>query len=323
MNKQRFIVPLMLALIAMGGAAQKLKHPYAADAPLTEPRIFAEGVISTADFDDYLTFAPDGKTIYFTKHNVRFNERTIVVSHFKNGQWTPPEIAPFSQQYGYGGPCFAPDGKRLFFSSNRPVTGTAPKRDSDIWYVEQTARGWSEPIHLEVPVNSDASDWHPSVTSDGTLYFVSDRKAEKRYNNIYRARLVEGKYASVEMLPEAVNSDRHDMHPWISADEKVLLFVSEGRSDGFGSDDLYVSYLRNGSWTPAKNLGPKINTQFYEYSAKLSPDGKYLFYCHGFGDIKLPDRRLNFQELKGIFDSAHNGFANIYQIDLAATGIER
>lgn len=326
MNIQRIVIPTMLALVAalaFVGVAQRRSHPYASDAPITEPQIFAEGVISTADFDDYLAFTPDGKTVYFTKHRPSFSSGTIVISHFKNGKWTTPEVAPFSGQYGDEQPCLSPDGERLFFTSNRPVTGATPRRDADIWYVEKTAKGWSEPVHLDAPVNTDAYDWHPSVTSDGTLYFVSARQAEKRANNIYRSRLVDGKYSSVEMLPDAINTDRHDMHPWISADEKILLFVSEGRPDSFGQDDLYVSYNRNGAWSPAKNLGPKINTMFYEYSAKISPDGKYLFYCHGFGDIKLPDQKVNYKELLGIFNSAHNGFANIYQIDLAATGIER
>jgi WD40-like Beta Propeller Repeat len=301
MNIKRFAYPILLAaVIVLGTPAQQLKHPYASDAPIAEPMIFGEGVISTQDFDDYFAFTPDG-----------------------NGKWTEPEIAPFSGQYNDGEPCISPDGNRLFFKSNRPVTGQTPRRDADIWFVEKTATGWGEPQHLDAPINTDAYDWHPSVTKDGTLYFVSDRKAEKRANNIYRAPLINGKYTTVEMLPDEVNSDYHDMHAWISADEKVLLFVSDTRPDSFGQDDLYVSYNRNGQWSQAKNLGPKINTRFYEYSAKISPDGKYLFYCHGFGDVKLPDKKVSTQELNGIFNSARNGFANIYQIDLAAAGIER
>jgi WD40-like Beta Propeller Repeat len=326
MSIKRFVFPGILSLaavISLVAIAQSLGHPYASDAPITEPKIFAEGVISTEDFDDYFTFTPDGKTIYFTKHKVSFGGPTIVVSHFRNGGWTKPEIAPFSGRYEDGEPCISPDGDKLFFASNRPIAGSTPRADKDIWFVEKTGAGWGEPKHLDTPVNTDDFDWRPSVTKDGTLYFVSNRKAEKRENNIYRARLIDGKYSSVEMLPDAVNSDYHDMHSWISEDEKVLLFVSEGKPGGFGTDDLYVSYNRNGVWSQAKNLGPKINTRFHEYGAKISPDGKYLFYCHGFGDVKLPDRRVSYKELKEIFSSARNGLSNIYQIDLSAAGIER
>jgi Tol biopolymer transport system component len=314
---------MLVAVIAIATMAQRHRHPYTSNSPIREPMIFGEGVISTQDFDDYFAFTPDGATIYFTKHNVDFSGGTIVVSQFRDGKWATPEVAPFSGQYDDGEPCISPDGKRLFFRSNRPVTGQTPRRDADIWLVEQTATGWSAPQHLDAPVSSEAFDWHPSVTKDGTLYFVSDRKAEKRENNIYRAQLINGKYVTIELLPDEINSDYNDMHAWISPDEKILLFVSDTRPDSFGQDDLYVSYQRSGKWSPAKNLGPKINTSFYEYSAKISPDGKYLFYCHGFGDVKLPDKKLSTEELNGIFNSARNGYANIYQIELSAAGIER
>ncbi len=323
MNIKRFTLPGIFLLIAcLNATAQRAKHPFASDAPIREPKIFAEGVISTEDIDDYFSFTPDGRTIYFTKHSASFATGTIVVSHFRNGRWTEPEIAPFSGTYRDKEPFISPDGRRLFFSSNRPVDGSTPKRDMDIWFVDKTATGWSEPRHLDAPVNTDSYDWHASVTADGTLYFISDRKAERRFNNIYRARLVDGKYTSVEMLPDAINSDTQDMHVWVSADEKIMIFVSAGRADGFGEDDLYISYNRNGEWSQAKNLGPKINTRFYEYSARISPDGKYLFYCHGFADPKLPDGKFNHRELMKILRSARNGHSNIYQIDLSAAGIE-
>ena len=210
MDAKRFAVPVIIALvaaIALGALPQRLKHPYASDAPITEPVIFGEGVISTEDFDDYFALTPDGNTIYFTKHNVDFSGGTIVVSHFRDGKWTTTEVAPFSGQYEDGEPCISPDGKRLFVKSHRPVTGGTPRRDADIWFVEKTSSGWGAPQHLDAPINKDAYDWHPSVTKDGTLYFVSARKAEKRENNIYRAPLIDGKYATVEMLPDEVNSD--------------------------------------------------------------------------------------------------------------------
>jgi WD40-like Beta Propeller Repeat len=39
----------------------------------------------------------------------------------KNGQWSRPEIAPFSGRYMDADPYVTSDGKQLFFISNRPV----------------------------------------------------------------------------------------------------------------------------------------------------------------------------------------------------------
>jgi Tol biopolymer transport system component len=126
----------------------------------------------------------------------------------------------------------------------------------------------------------------------------------------------------VEILGDAVNGPRQDMHPTITPDGRTLLFVSEGRADGLGNDDLYVSYFRDGAWTPSKNLGPAVNTKFYEYSARLSPDGKYLFFCRGFGDLVRPPKRLAYGELMRLLRSPSNGLSNIYQIDARAAGVE-
>jgi hypothetical protein len=49
------------------------KHPYATAKPLSEPSIFAEGVVSTGDFDSHPAFTPDGKTLYFVRSTPNFS----------------------------------------------------------------------------------------------------------------------------------------------------------------------------------------------------------------------------------------------------------
>ncbi|HEU4595089.1 MAG TPA: hypothetical protein VFS10_07945 [Pyrinomonadaceae bacterium] len=321
----RLIIMLAAALYAATphAVAQKAgRTPYASERPLPTARIFGAGVISTEDFDDYFTFTPDGRTIYFTKHNHGFGSGTIVVSHFKGGGWSAPEVVAFSGRFNDSTPCLSPDGTKLFFTSDRPVEGTRPRNNSDIWVVERTPSGWSEPRRLPAPVNTDNFDWHPGVAADGTLYFASNRTAAVAGNNIYRARPVAGGGYEVEILGDAVNGPRQDMHPTITPDGRTLLFVSEGRADSLGNDDLYVSYLRDGAWTTARNLGPAVNTKFYEYSARLSPDGKYLFFCRGFGDLVRPPKRLDYGGLLRLLRSPFNGLSNIYQIDARAGGVE-
>ena len=77
----------------------RMKHPYDSDKPLTEPAIFAEGIVSTGEFDSHPAFTPDGKTLYFVRSTPNFNLWTILVSRFEKGKWNTPEIAPFSGQY--------------------------------------------------------------------------------------------------------------------------------------------------------------------------------------------------------------------------------
>ena len=163
----------------------RMKHPYASDEPLSEPTIFAEGIISTGDFDSHPAFTPDGKTLYFVRSTPNFNLWTILVSRFERGKWRTPAIAPFSGQYSDADPFITSDGSRFYFISNRPVVGKSTP-DLDIWVMEKTAAGWSEPKNVGAPINSSGSEWYPTAAANGTIYFGSDREGGKGRTDLYR-----------------------------------------------------------------------------------------------------------------------------------------
>lgn len=314
-----------LAFVMLTASAHRTgqtSHPYASDEPIREPRLFAEGVISTGDYETHPAFTPDGRTLYFVKSTPTFSFWTILVSRFGQGGWSRPEVAPFSGQYSDADPFITADGRHLFFISNRPAPGKQA-RDLDIWMVEKTATGWSEPRNLAAPINSAAPEWHPTLTADSTLYFGSRRAGGKGANDIYRSRLVNGKYAEPENLGEAINTAFDEYEPFIAPDESFLIFMAAGRPDGQqASNDLYISYRRGGVWTKAENLGDQINSPREEYSPKLSPDGRYFFFASARGR-KPPDRSLNYQELLDWLHGARNGLGDIYQVDSSALKLKR
>lgn len=317
------IITLLLCLSCVGGqkvGAQHIdraNHPYASDKPLSEPAIFAEGIVSTGDFDSHPAFSPDGKTLYFLRSTPNFNLWTILVSRFERERWSRPEIAPFSGQYSDADPFITSDGSRFYFISNRPVAGKSTP-DLDIWVMEKTAAGWSEPKNVGAPINSSGSEWYPTVAANGTIYFGSDREGGKGRTDIYRSRLVDGKYIEAENLGEAINTQFNEFEPLIAPDESFLIFMAGGRADGRGGFDLYLSYNRNGAWTKPVNLGDKINSSGNEYSPTISPDGKYFFWTstRGFADKPL-EKRLTYQELTDRLRSPRNGLGDIYQIDIS------
>lgn len=331
---------LLLSLAAVGlslasfvlrqdTAAQKnarASHPYSSRQPIAEPKVFAEGVLCTGDFESHPAFTPDGRTVYFLKDAPDFSFWTIVVSHFDKGRWGEPEVAPFSGRYSDADPFITPDGSKLYFISTRPADaapGGVPK-DLDIWVVERTAAGWGEPKNLGMPVNSKGAEWFPTVAANGTIYFGSDREGGKGRTDIYRARLVGGKYAEAENLGDAINTQSNEFEPLIAPDESFLIFMGGGRADGRGGFDLYLSHNRDGKWTKPVNLGDKINSGGNEYSPTISPDGKYFFWTstRGFGAEPLK-RRLTYKELSAKLRRAGNGLGDIYQIDIDALNIQR
>lgn len=291
--------------------------PYAAATALPEPSLFQPGVISTADDESHPAFTPDGRTLYFLKNTPTFDFWTIVVSRFDGGRWTTPEVAPFSGRYSDADPFVSRDGRHLFFISTRPVDGRA-KTDTDLWVADREASGWGAPRHLDL-VNSPASEWFPTTTSDGTLYFGSSREGGRGANDIWRSRFVNGAYAAPENLGAVINTPAGEVEPFIAPDESYLIFAGNGRPDSFGAYDLYVSYRRNGEWSAPLHLPKPINSDGWDFAPKVSPDGKYLFFSssRGFGNLERPTA-LTYAQLEAKLHAPGNGLRDIYQIDLSA-----
>lgn len=319
------IVFLSLAISAQSGIIKSSKTSKSKDvsAENSEPKIFAPGIISTMDREAGITFMPDGKTAYFTKWSLDFRIAVILESKFKNGNWQTPTIVSFSGKYKDQHPHVSPNGKKMFFVSNRPVNGN--RRNSDIWVSSKTAEGWSDPVHLGAKINGGIAQYTPTVTSEGTLYFSSSRipegKERKRENvevDIYRAAFENGEYSEPEKLnEESINSEFNEFHSYISPDGRILIFTSLKRPDGFGDEDLYVSFLKDGKWTKAKNLGEQINTKGHDYLATISPDGNYVFYTSIRPDKReLPEKFTDYTEFEKWIRGPQNGQTDIYQIDL-------
>jgi WD40 repeat protein len=330
------LLALVLATAATTEAGprtdERPAQPYASRTTLERPRLFGEGVISTEDDEIGGTFSPDGRDLYFAKRTpstIVSDLVVIMVSHFANGRWGRPQVAPFSGQYFDYSPRFSPDGSKLFFTSVRPVDGK-PRADSDIWYVEKTRDGaWGEPRNLGAPVNTSGPDQNACVAADGTLYFASIRPGGTGNFDLYRSRLVDGRYAEPESLGVAVNTEAVEYQPYVAPDQSVLVFASLGRPDaalGAGSPyprpDLYVSYNRDGRWTPAERLPAPIDTEATESYPFVSPDGRYLFFTseRNFTSIPMP-RRLDYGALRRRLRAPGNGLGDLYQIDAGAIGV--
>src|SRR5262249_51139967 len=141
-----------------------------------------------------------------------------------------------------------------------------PGKDFDLWYVERTASGWSEPKRLPAPVNGPSQEIGVSVTATGVLYFASDRPGGKGEFDLYRAVPTASGYSEPENLGAGVKSEGSELYPAIDPQEKVLVFAATGRPDEvigihreYAHGDLYVS-RRGGSWSEARNAGKPINS---------------------------------------------------------------
>jgi hypothetical protein len=320
-----------LAAFGRGAAARPEPAPSATDG--LAPRLFAPEVISTEADEVGAAFAPDGRTLYFTRRSPTTSTPTVSViffSRLENGRWSTPEVAPFSGRYRDSSPALSPDGSRLFFFSYRSRERDGkPREDADLWVTDATGSGWGEPRNLGSPVNTDKNEGSPSVAADGTLYFSSDREGGRGGFDIYRARPAGSGFAEPENLGEAINTEATETHPAIAPDQSFLIFMAFGRPEiplagGFPypRGDLYVSVRQDAAWQSARNLGPVVNSTATESNPSLAPDGKRLFFTseRGFATVPMPAGLTHerFQkEMRGIF----NGRGNLYEISLARLGL--
>jgi WD40-like Beta Propeller Repeat len=313
----------ILHSIAFGQKSNK--HPYASDTPMPQPVMFGAGIVSTTEDDLNAAFSPDGNTVYFTRNFPGGRLGVIVFSEYKKGKWTQPNIASFSGQAVDYDPFFSTDGSKIFYCSNRDANGKA-KTDFDIWYVEKTANGWSAPINAGANINTTSNEFYPSVASDGTLYFSSNRAGGKGQYDVYRARWENGGFAAPENLGDNVNTPTGELDNYISPDQKFLVFAAYSRKDdlGGGNGDLYISFNENGAWTPSKNVGAPINSPQREYCPIGSPDGKYFFFTSFRSNLDKPLEKplKDYKELMSLLSNPLNARGNVYQIDISALGVK-
>ena len=86
----------------------------------------------------------------------------------------------------------------------------------------------------------------------------------------------------------------------------------------FGYDDIHYSQKIGGQWTPAKNIGSIVNTYTYDFSPKISPDGKTLYFSSRINqDYNSKDSTYTFKTFDAQLKSPLNGFGNIYKIELS------
>jgi len=310
----RFFTLVVFVLMAASATAQ-LSYPDKNIAG-NQPKIFGEGVLSDGLSNRDFSISPQGNEIYFTIQQPRFLNSTILRMQKTSGKWSEPEVAPFSGKYRDLEAFFSPDGNSIFFSSDRPVTGTEPKKNFDIWKISRLANGhWGEPMHLDTNVNSDKDEFYPSVAKNGDLYFTVAASYGKGKEDIVMCKPTkDGGYTKPESLPEAVNSPNYEFNAFVDPDEQFILFTSYGRSDDMGGGDLYISHKdKDGNWLPAKHLPAPINSAAIDYCPYITPDKKYFFFTSArtnpaFGDVK----QRSYQQIKALLAGPGNGNDDIY-----------
>lgn len=259
---------------AAGSARQaefpELSGPYLGQKPpgLT-PEVFAPGFVSTADFREFSgAFTPDGKEYYF----FRFADGAgMMMTRLTSAGWTEPRPAPFNTAYIDNEPHITPDGRRLFFCSNRPYPGSGEgRRMTQVWVMSREGGGWGEPKHLGMGMMPSTSEKGRVFIGPAIFELVDDKLVEAGRLD-YDPTVRED-----ERLPKE--------HTCMAPDESFHVFDFK--------ENLYVSFrTSNGTWGAPIDLSQRIDLPGGEMLPTLSPDRQHLFFCNG-GDIYWVSARI-------------------------------
>jgi Tol biopolymer transport system component len=221
------------------------------------------------------THTPNGRYWYFNRTNADRSKMWVLEAKKSQKGWKNIQIPPFSDTtYRDVDPFVSPNGRHLFFSSNRPLPGRKTD-DFNLWVCAKKGKNWAAPQPLEEALNTTDDEIFSTVSANGNLYFTrfsSEGKAQ-----IFCAPQRGAGYGPAQRVV-ILHDTLSTANPAISPDERWLAFFSR-ELGGFGSADIFVCQRRSdGTWSAPSNLGPTVNTAFAEFAPAFSPDGKTLFF---------------------------------------------
>lgn len=208
------------------------------------PAINIGSKINTNSHEATISMSHDGNQLFIYKDDN--GDGNIYVSDFEDGDWTKPRglNKEVNSEHWETHACLAPDGKTLYFTSNRP--GGYGGRD--IYKAILSSSGkWINIENLGPTINTPQDEDAPYILADGvTLYFASNGHKTMGGFDIFFSTIDEtGFWSDPENIGYPINTTEDDVFYFPTPDEKHA-FYSSAKNNGFGELDLYYLTIVKG-----------------------------------------------------------------------------
>jgi len=234
-------------------------------------RVFAPGLICDTrphQWETWPSFSADGDTFCF------YRRWYVYITENTDHGWTVPKRIKSIPYKTAAYCCLSPDANSIYFiHMDHPSIPYNPCR------CQRTSDGWSTRQELGPPLSSPEYELGISLAANNNIYFGSRRKYHKIW--IWFAPFVDNTWPRVDRI---ILNHPHGGDPGIAPDESFMVFTAINLPGSYGQRDLYLT-LRgaDGSWTKPRNMGPRINSAYFEFGPRISPDKKYLFFTRANG----------------------------------------
>ena len=180
------------------------------------------------------------QTLYFSISTDNYQSCDIYSSKRNGNNWgTAVKLGNgVNSNFWDGYPSISPDGKTLYFVSDRPG-GIGGK---DIYFSTQQADGnWSDARNIGRAINTRLDEITPHIDSFGTrLYFSSNRSDGLGGFDIYYSEFeASNLWSDAKNMRAPINSSGDDMF-YVTTKEKGLSFLSSNRRKSMGLFDIYM-----------------------------------------------------------------------------------
>ncbi len=232
-----------------------------------EAALFAPDIASTEYSDVRLTISPDGQTALWFSRNRPGGPGgyDIWVSHRTESEWGPASPAPFNSAQRDFDPAFSPDGRFVYFCSDRPGGAGG----DDIYRVAVTAAGFGDVEHLGAEVNSAGNEWAPMLSPDQTLLlFSSDGRGGPGRMDLFAARRQANGFHPAAPMPGAINTPADEFDATFLSDNSTIVFA---RAPDLRTDrvDLYYASPQGGLYDAGAVLPQSVNSAGDTYGPML------------------------------------------------------
>lgn len=192
--------------------------------------------VNTPDNEGAETISADGRVLVFTACNRPgdYGSCDLYYAEKVGNQWTTPRNigAPINSSAWESQPALSPDGRTLYFASNR-------RKHKDIYQSQRQSDGtWSAPELL--PFNTNGDDEGPFIHADNqTLYFTSNGYAGMGGLDLFVVRKeASGAWGTPQNLGHPINTPQNEGALIIDRTGTTAYFASV-RAEGLGGLDLY------------------------------------------------------------------------------------
>jgi outer membrane protein OmpA-like peptidoglycan-associated protein len=239
--------------------------------------------------DGPVTFNKLRDTIYFSR-NQNVSGRLNDISGPRNklgifsavlieGQWTKiRDLRINNEWYNVTTPCLSPDGKKLYFASDKP----GGYGGSDLYYSQWNGSRWEDPVNLGPVINTKGNESYPFINPAGELFFSSDGHPGLGGKDIFFSMFSDTTWVEPVHLDPPINS-KYDDFGIVTDTLMNEGYFSSNRDKSF---DIY--HFRTNSPQILYNRIQKRNQYCFilSDSGALVIDTLHLKYVWDFGDGK-------------------------------------